>query len=319
MARPADLRGIPGRSPVARRTGVHLFSRCSRSRSRITAAILVCGLLSACRQPSTIGADIAVRIDGEVIHYGEFESYLGADVDGFEPQLESELYSRLFDQFLDEQLLIRLAIERGLVEPGIDQRQAMAFLLRGDPRQPWEEAQIQAYYQAHLKDYERTAEVHLRQILVQERSVAEQARQAIEKGEDFAQVAARFSQEPNAQLGGDQGRLAREDLPAAYRETIFELKPGEVTDIVAADYGFHLFQVLEHYPAEVVPLDAAAAEIRRTLDRLHVDESVGGFIQEAQERYNVTVFPANFPFDYQGDYAHQDSVPRDTVHPDPPD
>ena len=39
-----------------------------------------------------------------------------------------------------------------------------------------------------------------------------------------------------------------------------------------------------------------------------LDEIVAGFIYEARERYNVVVFPSNIPFDYQGDYAHQDTA-----------
>ncbi|MCP4200705.1 MAG: hypothetical protein GY769_02070, partial [bacterium] len=128
-------------------------------------------------------------------------------------------------------------------------------------------------------------------------------------GEDFGQVAARFSQEPNSQLGGDQGRLAREDLPVAYADAIFDLAPGEVTDIVSADYGFHLFQVVERYPAEVAPVEEVAPAIRQVLERQRVDETVASFVDEARERYNVIVFPSNIPFDYQGDYAHRDTAP----------
>ena len=201
------------------------------------------------------------------------------------------------------------AAERGLVGPEVDQRQAVAFLLRGQPRPDWTPAQLRAYYQAHIRDFERGEEVHLRQILVRDRAEAEEALQALAGGEDFSQVAARFSQAPNAQMGGDQGRLSREDLPSSYAEMIFDLAEGDVTDIVGADYGYHLFQVVARYPAEVATFDEVADEIRRTLERKHLDEIVEGFIQEARERYNVTVFRDNIPFDYQGEYLHESQEP----------
>lgn len=273
----------------------------------LAAAVLFLLLLPGCRQPPAIGADVAVRIDGEEIHYGAFEAYLRANVDADDPSLEGKVQNRLFDQFLDEQLLLRLAIERGMVEPDVDQRQAMEFLLRSQPRQTWTQAQLEAFYTAHLADFERSEEVRLRQILVQDRADAVQAREALAGGEDFPQVAARFSQAPNAQMGGDQGRLSREDLPSSYADVIFDLAEGEVTDIVAADYGFHIFEVVARYPAEVAAFEDVAPEIRRTLERQQVDEIVAGFVQEARDRYNVTVFPDNFPFDYQGDYAHENT------------
>ena len=291
--------GRPARAVPRRYTGVRFSSP--------FVAVLATGFalaLASCRQPPAIGADVAVRIDGEEIHYGDFEAYLRQNLDGTDSSLDSEVQSQLFDQYLDAQLLIRLAIERGLVEPGVDHRQAMAFLLRDDSRRHWTEAELRAYYLAHQSDYRRPEEVHLRQILVSDRDDAEQAQRAIAAGEDFAEVAARFSQEPRAYLGGDQGRLARDDLPSAYVDAIFELAPGEVTSIISADYGYHLFQVVERYPAEILPLEEVSAEIGSILDRRRLDELVEGFVLEARERYNVVVFPANFPFDYQGDYAH---------------
>lgn len=267
-------------------------------------------MVLACRQPPASGSDVAVRIDGEEIHYGDFETYLRQNMDGTDSSLDSAVQSQLFDQYLDAQLLIRLAIERGLVEPGVDHRHAMAFLLRDDASEGFSEAELQAYYDAHRSQYQRPEEVHLRQILVEGRAAADQAHAAITAGEDFAEVAARISQEPRAHLGGDQGRLAREDLPIAYVDAIFALAPGEVTDVITADYGFHIFQVVKRYPAETLPLEAVADEIRGILDRHRLDERVAGFIHEARERYNVVVFPTNFPFEYQGDYAHPDTPPR---------
>ncbi len=272
------------------------------------ALILAAGMLGGCRQPPSIGADVAVLIHGEEMHYDQFEAYLHENVDGAEASLESEVLSRLFDQFLDQQLLIRLAIERGMVEPGVALRKAVELVLDDFPRSGWTEDQLRAYYHAHEADYRRPEEVHLRQILVPNRDDVEQAHQAITAGDDFAQVAARFSQEPNAQMGGDQGRLAREDLPAKYADVIFDLDAGEVTDIVTADYGFHIFQVVERFPAEVQPFEDVADEIRQVLERQRVDEIVAGFIYEARERYNVVVFRSNIPFDYQGDYVHQDAT-----------
>ncbi len=309
----------------ANHTGVHWFGRPAPFRRPVPSGrqtgerlnVVVCLSVSllwlafaGCQKPPVSGADVAVRIDGEEIHYGEFEVYLRDNMSGGDSALDNLVQSELFDQFLDAQLLFRLAIERGLVEPEADLRQALELLLSDYPRQIPTEAQIKAYYEVHKAKYQHSEEVHLRQILVADRSAAEEAQQAIAEGEDFAQVAARISQEPRAHLGGDQGRLAREDLPVTFVDAIFELAPGEVTDIISADYGFHLFQVVAAFPAETVPLEQVSSEISAALERLHLDELVDGFILEARERYNTAVFPTNFPFDYQGYYAQQNTPSR---------
>lgn len=260
-------------------------------------------VLTSCGpESSTVPSDMAVSIDGELLPYSEFEHYLDVNVGAGGGDLESETLSRLFDQFLDEQLLVRLAIEGGLVEGDVDQRRALSYLLRGAPRD-WSRGEIEAFYRAHQSDYTRPERVHLRQILTGEREVAEEAKRALAQGEDFAEVAARLSRGPKAHLGGDQGILGRNDLPPKFVDVAFITEPGATTDVIDAEYGFLIFQVVERLPARVVPLDEAEPDVRRRLEEQRVDQQIGSFIQDARERYNVEVFPQNFPFDYQGTYA----------------
>lgn len=291
-------------------------------------------LLAACDHPSPIPADVALSISGERILYRQFEASLRDATDRENPPFEADVQSRLFDQFVDGQLLIRLAIERGLeidagyggalapadpnpegtagIEPGgglsgdlhgAAERRAIRFLLRGSETWAASPEEVAAYYEENRDQFQRPAEVYLRQILVQERQQAETALAAIAAGEDFVEVAARFSQGPKAHQGGDQGRLAAEDLPQDFRETIFALEPGEVSDVVAAYYGFLIFQVVERFPARQASLADVEEEIQQILHRRHLDDLVRTFILEARARYNVEIFPENFPFRYQGAYA----------------
>ncbi|MEE8524699.1 MAG: peptidyl-prolyl cis-trans isomerase [Thermoanaerobaculia bacterium] len=278
-----------------------------------------------CRRRLATSADVAVTIDGEEIHYLQFESYLRDQTDwhgqpGPDTSFDTGVQSRIFDQFIDGQLLIRLAIERGMSydravrdqgttaaepfgEPGAAERTAITLLLRDRIQQAWDDDVTAAYYEAHQTEFQQPEQVHLRQILVEERSRAAAAQHALARGEDFAEVAARFSQGPKAHLGGDQGLLAREDLPADFRPAIFALEAGEVSDIVSAYYGFLIFQVVERFDAQTQPLPEVADEIRQTLARRHLDELAEELLQEARGRYTVKVFPDNFPFEYQGAYA----------------
>lgn len=249
-----------------------------------------------------MASDVAVSIDGEVVAYPEFEAYLRDNVGADEGELDSATLSRLFDQFLDEQLLLRLAIERGMVQGEVGQRSALGFLLR-ESRRKWSRAEVEQFYRAHRGEYEHPERVRLRQILTHDRTRAEEALAALESGKDFAEVAAELSEGPKAHLGGDQGVLARSDLPPKFVDVIFGLEPGETTEVIEAEYGFLVFEVVERLPAETVPLAAVEQEVLRRLEERHVDEQIGAFVEEARERYNVEVFPRNFPFEYQGAYA----------------
>ncbi|HSS75863.1 MAG TPA: peptidylprolyl isomerase, partial [Thermoanaerobaculia bacterium] len=159
------------------------------------------------------------------------------------------------------------------------------------------------YYAAHRQDFTRPERVRLRQILTQDRATAERALKEIGGGADFAEVSRRLSRDPGAAAGGYQGELSREDLPPSFAEVIFSLKAGEVSRLVPADYGFHIFQVTEREPAQVISLDAARSEILAKLRQERADRLLQSLVQEARARYNVAVYGRNLPFDYEGYYS----------------
>lgn len=280
-----------------------IYPPVTTGRGLFSLSLLLLCLLTACNQGDNTAANVAVSIESEDVEYSSFESYMRHNIDSTALPLEPKVMGQLFDQFVDEHLLTRLAGERGMETPEeapVDQRRALEFLLRNVELETDVDAEVRRFYESRQEDYQRPESVQLEQILVYERGEAVRARQAVVAGEDFSEVAARFSQVPVAQ--GEQGRLAHGDLPESFADAIFALGEGEVSEIFAADYGFHIFRVVERFPAEQTPLEAVSDEIRRTVERRLLDEAVAGFINEARERYNVEIHLSNFPFDYQGRY-----------------
>lgn len=287
-----------------------------RHRAGLVLTGIVLITLAGCG-PRSVGTDVVAVFDDTEIHYREFEAYQRDNVGASDLPLEDAVLNQLFDQFVDERLLIRLARERGFqpaeggesaAEPDPTYqrrhlRDALGYLLRLAQPSPVRDAEVAAYYEARREEYSRRESVRLNQILVHDQDDAAAALAALRSGEDFDSVAARFSQVPMAHLGDADGRLTREDLPVAFADSIFDLEPGEVSEVFPADYGFHLFQVVEKFPKEEVPFEAVEAEIRRTLERRRLDETASGFVDEARQRYNVRVHLDNFPFDYRGFYA----------------
>jgi hypothetical protein len=262
-------------------------------------------LVTACQRSAPPPAPDAVARIGEAeVRYSQFESYLARSV-GDAGALGSDVLSELFDQFLDERLLARLAVDRGLVRSAggpAGPRRAIDALLQEGLRQEPGPAEVAGYYQAHAGDFARPERVRLRQILTEDRATAEQALREIAAGKPFEEVARRLSRDPSAASGGYQGELARGDLPPAFAEVIFALKPGEVSRLVPAEYGFHIFQVTGREPAQVVPLEQARGEILRKLRQERADRLLRSLVQEARSRYNVTVYERNLPFGYEGAY-----------------
>lgn len=263
-------------------------------------------LMIACQRPVPPAPDVVARIGETEVRYAEFEAYLATAVGDTGGALGGDVLSGLFDQFLEERLLARLSLDRGIVrvaEGAAGRRRAIDALLQDGLRREPAAAEIAGYYEAHRRDFARPERVRVHQILTEDRATAEKALREIAAGEPFAEVARRLSKDPSASSGGYQGELSRAELPPAFAATIFALRPGEVSGLVQADYGFHIFQVTEREPAEVVPLEAARGEIVVRLRRERADRLLGSLVQEARSQYNVKVYERNLPFGYEGPYS----------------
>lgn len=277
--------------------------RTARTARRASLLLL---LALACRKAEPLAPDVAAQIGDQEVRYSEFEEYMKRTADDSDGVLGSDVLSQLFDQFLEEKILVRMAADRKLLPGGVrgggGPREAMDALLKDLDRSEPTDQEVAAWYEAHRQEFVRPERVRLRQILTEDRAAAEKALQEISAGADFAEVAKRLSNDPSAATGGYQGELSRENLPPAFADVIFSLKPGEVSRVVPADYGFHLFQVLEHFPAGAVPLAEAREEIRERLRQERADRRLAELVREGRSQYNVVVHRRNLPFNYQGSY-----------------
>jgi peptidyl-prolyl cis-trans isomerase SurA len=67
----------------------------------------------------------------------------------------------------------------------------------------------------------------------------------LRKGANFAQVAATYSDAPDALQGGNLGWRPSARLPALFLDTLEKLQPGDVSDILRSPNGFHIVKLLE--------------------------------------------------------------------------
>ncbi len=71
-------------------------------------------------------------------------------------------------------------------------------------------------------------------------------KERISNGDDFATLAILYSEDPgSAKQGGELGMFQRGDMRPQFEAAAFRLKPGEVSDIVETEDGFHLIQMIE--------------------------------------------------------------------------
>jgi hypothetical protein len=98
-------------------------------------------------------------------------------------------------------------------------------------------------------------------------SLALELRQRLLNGEDFATLAALYSDDGSSTSGGDLGWFGRGAMVAPFEEAAFSLEPGEISEPVRSEFGYHIIEVLEkdtEHPKEQGTLDQERAQAYET-------------------------------------------------------
>ena len=125
--------------------------------------------------------------------------------------------------------------------------------------------QIKNYYAAHQKDFQLPVQYHARQILVETRARADDLAEQLAKGNDFAELAKKYSISPDSARGGDLGYFSARDFPQVFSDICSDLTPGEISEVKETDYGFQIFQLLDKKPPRTLSQDEARAQIVDTV------------------------------------------------------
>ena len=100
----------------------------------------------------------------------------------------------------------------------------------------------------------------------QRRRKAMLALSELRRGANFAQVAATYSDAPDALQGGNLGWRPSARLPALFLETLEKLNPGEVSDILRSPNGFHIVKLVEKR-GKAAPTGVQQTHVRHILLR----------------------------------------------------
>jgi peptidyl-prolyl cis-trans isomerase SurA len=126
---------------------------------------------------------------------------------------------------------------------------------------------------------------------------AQAALDQVRRGENFAKVAASYSDAPDGLSGGVMSPRPLDRLPALYADVVKKLKPGEVSDILRSPAGFHIVKLISKKVEGGVQ---AAATVKQTRAR-HILIKVNELVSEAEAKRKLVNLKERL--DNGGDFA----------------
>lgn len=140
----------------------------------------------------------------------------------------------------------------------------------------------------------------------QYRQRAEDLRQQVLNGGDFATIARLYSQDPgSAPYGGDLGFNTRDAMVKEFSAVSFRLKPGEISTVFESEFGFHFLEVLERRGEEtrtrhvLIRIPPTQASLDRA--KAHIDSIQSHVVNNRMDFYTAaTRYSDNKETKYNG-------------------
>ena len=193
---------------------------------------------------------------------------------------EEQLKERLREQLLVQKLIDAKIRSTIMVSPG-----EIASQLQAHPEEAKPGDRVRA---SHILI--RVAE---QRSIEQARALIEEIRQKLVGGASFADLAKQYSEDPQADEGGDMGWVAQGQLLPELDAELFRLKPGEVSGPIQTRLGFHLLKLEERRTAASLSMLEANRAIYEQLFQQKFQAAMKRWLAELKRKAYIDIVHAS--------------------------
>ncbi|MBD3288044.1 hypothetical protein GF337_04505 [candidate division KSB1 bacterium] len=161
--------------------------------------------------------------------------------------------------------------------------------------------QAREYYKENPKQFTEPTNARARHVLIkvsrdasdteisEARKKAELVLQKAKSGADFATLARDYSEGPNAGKGGDLGFFARGEMVKAFDQAVFSLQPGQISNVVRSELGFHVIKLEEYKDPEKIPFEKVEDKIKAFLAQKESNERFEEYINQLKKKAEIQI------------------------------
>lgn len=163
--------------------------------------------------------------------------------------------------------------------------------------------EAKAVYAKNADKFQEPAKVTASHILVMAKQDADEAtkKAALKKINDikarlakdpsaFGAIAKAESDCPSKNNNGSLGEFVREQMVPEFSDAAFKLKPGQISDIVTTQYGYHIIRCDANKPARVIPFEEAKEYLKNQLTIQKAQVAEAQYAEKLEKAANVKYF-----------------------------
>lgn len=180
-------------------------------------------------------------------------------------------------------------------------------------------AEVSQFYGSHPEDFEKPEEVHARHILLMtmdptthqplpddqvkaKRKQIDDILKRIRAGEDFAKLAAQYSEDPGSKdKGGELPSFGKGEMVPEFEAAAFSLTNNQVSDVITTAYGYHIIKLLDKTPAKKIAVTdkvpgtdmTIAAKIKDYLLQQKTEKLAPAYLDKLKKDAGVEILDAD--------------------------
>lgn len=185
------------------------------------------------------------------------------------------------DEKVRETIALQMKTERKIAE------------IYAEAPQPSEE-QIRDYYEENKDTFRSDEQVRVAHIVKYVNwqtdeataiQVMQEARDQINGGAAFEAVVDKYTD--CADSGGDLGYVMRGQMVEEFEDVIFNLSPGQVSDVFRTRFGFHIAKVYDRRPPTIPELNAVRKQVTEAVQEQLREQALGDYLDAIRAQATV--------------------------------
>src|SRR5210317_183233 len=161
----------------------------------------------------------------------------------------------------------------------------------------FDENELEKYHRRHLDQFEILEKIKASHILIkvdegtdetvraEKKAFAEKLLEEVKTGKDFAELARVNSDDAaSAVKGGNLGYFTRGSMVKPFEQAAFNMKPGDISEVVETTFGYHIIKVEEYTEPGVRSLEESMDEVKAGLRQEKAKQLA---FEKAMDAYNI--------------------------------
>lgn len=163
--------------------------------------------------------------------------------------------------------------------------------------------EVEKYYQEHPEEFKTTEAIQVRSLTIKKSDEArengltdefakakiEELKEKITQGQDFSEIAKNYSEDMQAPSGGLSDWINRGDMIDVIDQKIFNLKVGEMTDLLETSMGYHVFRLEKKREARTISFEEAREDVYRLIYQQKIEKRFTEWMDELKSKAYISL------------------------------